>query len=38
MLKINFNSVWYFEHPNFNIRLEMEGQPVKATDTVLLKH
>lgn len=38
MLKNNYNTVWVIEHTDPNERLEMEGQPVKTDDSVLLKH
>lgn len=38
MLKNNHNTVWIFEHPDPNQRLEMQGAPVQADDSVLLKH
>lgn len=38
MLKQNFNTVWVFEHPDPNVRLEMVGQPITVDDTILIKH
>lgn len=38
MLKDNYNTVWSFDHPDPNQRLESEGLPVKTDDTVLIKH
>lgn len=38
MLKDNFNTVWYLEHPDPNVRLESRGLPVGCDDSVLLKH
>lgn len=38
MLKDNYNTVWILEHPDPNERLEMSGHPIKADDSVLLKH
>ncbi|CAD8178022.1 unnamed protein product [Paramecium octaurelia] len=33
-----FNAVWKLEHADPKIRFEMEGQPVRSDDTVLIKH
>lgn len=38
MLKENQNTIWVLEHPDPNERLEMIGHPVKADDSILLKH
>ena len=38
MLKNNYNTIWVFEHPDPNIRLQMAGEAVRADDSVLLKH
>jgi dolichyl-phosphate-mannose--protein O-mannosyl transferase len=37
-LKNNHNTVWIFEHPDPNQRLESIGVPIKVDDTVLIKH
>lgn len=34
----SFNTVWAIEHIDPKIRFEMEGEPVRVTDEVLLKH
>ena len=33
-----FNTVWKLEHSDPKIRFEMEGQPVKIDDVILIKH
>jgi hypothetical protein len=38
MLKNNFNTVWIFEHPDPNQRLESTGRVIGVDDTVLIKH
>jgi hypothetical protein len=38
MLKNNFNTVWIFEHPDPNQRLESTGKVIGVDDTVLIKH
>ena len=38
MLKNNHSTVWALEHPDPNERLEMVGSPVRADDSILLKH
>jgi len=36
--KDNFDSVWVVEHVDPLIRFEMNEQPVKANEPILLKH
>lgn len=38
MLKNNHNTVWSIEHTDPNERLEMEGQPIRCDDSVLIRH
>ena len=33
-----FNAVWVLDHIDPNFRFEMQGEPVKAGDPVLIRH
>jgi len=33
-----FNTVWCIEHADPKIRFEMNGEPIRFTDPVLIKH
>lgn len=38
LLKANHNTIWIFEHPDPNQRLESTGKPIGVDETVLIKH
>lgn len=34
----SYNNIWVFEAVDPNVRLEMQGQPVRANDPILIRH